>query len=64
MRKECVSGKVDNTCGRISMKALFSQNNVVDARQIKNKTVQVGGVYLRTGRNIESVLKIRMKRLC
>lgn len=46
------------------MKALFPQNNVFDVGQIKNKTVCVREVYLRTGRNINSVLKIRMKRLC
>lgn len=66
MRKESVPGTV-NTDGKISihgvdicllkMMLLLLQTDQEESR------VQVNGFYLRSGRNIDSVLKIKVKRL-
>ena len=70
MRKEGESGKVENTGGKI-LYTEWSEGSVPSKQcchwcwtdQEQNR-VQLKGFYLRTGRIIDSVRKINMKRLC
>lgn len=66
MRKESVPGTV-NTDGKISIQGvdicLLKMILLLLQTDQEESRVQVNGFYLRSGRNIDSVLKIKVKRL-